>query len=345
MGNFAGNAIIAKAKAIYGNRLKPEDYDELLRLDTISEIFVYLKKNGKYIDTLGDVRDTDIHRGQLEDLINKSYFIMLTRINKFVNTSDRRFYQLDMIKREIDIVLSSLRSVISGDISTSIRDLPIFFKEHASFDIELLSKSLSMKEVLNVLKGTRYFDLLEPYNTDDPGVIPYQEIEHDIWNMYHKIVIDRINRYFRGKELANLMDIYQTKVEIENIVKIYRLKKFYNADEKTILSSLITDKIRMSKAKLMELALAKNAEDVLKALSDSDFSEYEDEDGYIYIEYFAEKINYHIAKRYMFFSTSPAIVYSTFIILNEIERSNIFNIIEGIRYNVDKEDIRKMLIY
>lgn len=343
--SFAGNAIIAKAKTIYANRLKPEDYDELLRLDTIYEVLAYLKKNNKFTDTLNDIKDTEIHRGQLEELINKSYFIKLARINKFVNSVDKGFFQLDMLKREIEIVLSSIRSVISGDISQSVRDLPIYFKDHASFDIELLTKSLTMKEVLFALKGTRYFDLLSPYDFQDASMIPYVKIEHDIWNMYHNTVISRITRYFRGKEHLELMRLYQTKVEIDNIIKIYRLKKFYDADYKDILGALITDRIRMPKEKLIELATIKKPEDVLKSLSNSEFAEYKDDDGYVYIEYFAEKINYNLAKRYLFISTSPAVVYSAFIILNEIEKTNLFNIIEGIRYDVDKDDIRKMLIY
>ncbi len=345
MANFAGNAIIAKAKAIYGKRLKPEDYEELLKMESISEIFLYLKKKGTYSDTLDKVTNYNIHRGQLEQWIDESNFNNLARMVKFVGTTDRKFYELDMIKREIDIVLSSLRSVISGDISTSIRDLPLFFKQHASFDIELLTKSRTFKDLLHALQGTRYFVKLEPYSTDNPSIIPYINIEHELWAMYHEIVIDRINRYYRGKERMNLMDIYQTKVEIENITKIYRLKKFYNADEKEIFDTLITKHIRMSEQRLRELTLMKTADDVLKSLAKSDLSEYTDKDGYVYIEYFGEKIKYNLGKRYMYFSTSPALVYSVFIFLKEIEKANIFNIIEGIRYNVDKKDIRKLLVY
>jgi hypothetical protein len=47
----------------------------------------------------------------------------------------------------------------------------------------------------------------------------------------------------------------------------------------------------------------------------------------------------------MYFSTIPAIVYTVFIFLNEIEQANIFNIIEGIRYDISKADIKRMLIY
>ncbi len=141
------------------------------------------------------------------------------------------------------------------------------------------------------------------------------------------------------------MDIYQSKVEIENVIKIYRLKKFYNIPKEEIVEALITKNIRMSKNKLNELIDLTDPSEILKVLSKSQFSEFKDKDDYVYIEYQAGKIKYNLAKRYMYFSNNPPVVYTVFLFLNDIERSNIFNIIEGVRYDIDTEDIKKMLIY
>lgn len=345
MANYAGNAIIAKAKSLYGKRLRPEDYEELLNFNSVPEIVGYLKRNDKYTNTLEEIVDLSLHRGQLEDLIKKSYFDNLTRLVKFVSTTDHKFYELDMIKREITIILTSIRAIISGSIEESIRDLPMFFRQHASFDIEELSKSLTMKGLMSALQGTRYYDLIMPFYTDDPSEIRYPDIEHSLFVKYHEIVLKRINKYYSGNLRRQLLDIYQSKVEVENIIKIYRLKKFYNANEMDIMNTLITEKIRMSKEKLKELINLKDPDDILKVLSRSEYKVFQDEDDYIYIEYLAGRIKYNLAKRYMYFSAYPPIVYAVYIFLNEIEQSNIFNIIEGVRYDLQKEDIKKMLIY
>ena len=130
-----------------------------------------------------------------------------------------------------------------------------------------------------------------------------------------------------------------------HIIKIYRLKKFYDADEEEIKKALIMENIRMKKADLEALIKLEDPNEVLLSISQSVYASYIDEDDYVYIEYQAEKIKYNLARRYMYFSSVPAIVYTVFIFLNEIEQKNIFNIIEGIRYDIKKEDIRKMLIY
>lgn len=345
MSSYAGNAIIAKAKSIYGKRLKQEDYHELLKFKSISEITGYLKRHNKYSNTLKDVDENSIHRGQLENLIRKSYFDNLVRIIKFVGTNDRKFYELDMIRREIDIILSSIRSIVSGDMRSSIRDLPLFFIQHASFDLEKVTKASTLEELLIELEDTRYYDVISLYNTNDPTEIRYTDIEHGLYAQYHNIAIERINMYFKGKTHRILTDIYQLKVEIENIIKIYRVKKFYNAETVDILKSIITENIRMSDKKLIELINLDNPDEILKVLSKSDFSMFKDSDDYIYIEYQAGRIKHNMAKRFMYYSDSPPIVYSVFLFLNEIEMTNIFNIIEGIRYDIGKEDIKRMLIY
>ncbi|MFA7076001.1 MAG: V-type ATPase subunit [Candidatus Izemoplasmatales bacterium] len=345
MPNFAGNSIISKAKSMYSKRLFPTDYEELLKFNSIPEIVAYLKKTDKYTNTLDKVMDYSLHRGQLEDLIKKSYFNNVAKLVNFVSAEDRKFYEIDMIKREIEIVLSSLRSIVSGNIESSIRDLPLFFKKHASFDIEEVTKSLSFRDLLLSLQNTRYADVIRPFYAEDPIDVKYTEIEQALFLTYHNIVIDRINKNFKGKIRKNLMDIYQTKVEVDNIIKIYRLKKFYDAPEDEVRRALILENIRMKKADLEKLIKMEDPNEVLFSISQSVYQSYIDEDDYVYIEYQAEKIKYNIARRYMYFSTVPAIVYTVFIFLNEIEQKNIFNIIEGVRYDIKKEDIRKMLIY
>ena len=345
MPNFAGNSVISKAKSMYSKRLLPTDYEELLKFNSIPEIVAYLKRADKYSNTLDKVMEYSMHRGQLEDLIKKSYFNNVVKIVNFVSTKDRKFYELDMVKREIEIVLSSLRSVISGNIESSIRDLPLFFRKHASFDIEEVTKSLSFRDLLFALKDTRYYDIIQPYYVNDPIDIKYTDIEQAMFLAYHNLVIERINKYFKGKIRRNLMDIYQTKVEVDNIIKIYRLKKFYDAPEEEIKKAMVMENIRMKKADLEKLIAMEDPNEVLLSISQSVYASYIDEDDYVYIEYQAEKIKYNLAKRYMYFSTVPAIVYTVFIFLNEIEQKNIFNIIEGIRYDISKDEIRKMLIY
>ena len=150
---------------------------------------------------------------------------------------------------------------------------------------------------------------------------------------------------YKGKKQKDLLNVLYTMIELQNITKIYRLKKFFNATPAHIEETLFMEYSRMPKSVMADLIAAPDADSLLKKLSESQYKFYVDEKEYVYIEYYAEKIKYNLAKRYMRFSTDAALVYMTYEIILNIEIDNLKHIIEGIRYGEPASSIEKMLIY
>ena len=63
---------------------------------------------------------------------------------------------------------------------------------------------------------------------------------------------------------------------------------------------------------MSELIETKDASEFLKKLAESPYKLFVDDNEFVYIEYYTEKINYHLAKRFMRFSTDSALVYMTY---------------------------------
>lgn len=76
MSSWANNAIVTKAKSMYGQFLKPADYDKLIKYHNLPDLVSFLKKHPHYQDILRDVSESTIHRGNLEALIKKMFLIM-----------------------------------------------------------------------------------------------------------------------------------------------------------------------------------------------------------------------------------------------------------------------------
>ena len=345
MSSVSGNAIIAKAKSIYGNRLKKSDYEHMVSLKSVSEVGTYLKSISYYNEYLKGVKSTYIHRGQLEEMIRKVIFSLTLKLVQFINSKDYPFYTLNMVQREIDIILSVLRAIISDEYDLMLANYPTYFKKHASFDLDELTISKSFDDLLKSLEKTRYYDVLKPFCVEKKELVKYVDIEHALDLLFYEVVFQRISEIYKGKHREELEMIYATKIELNNIIKIYRLKKFYKADKETILDSLILKYSRMNKKKLEEIISLEDADLILYYLERSEYSTYRDDKEFIYVEYYAEHMKYNLAKRFMYFSNDAPKVYSAFVILMEIERENLFNIIEGIRYELDEEEILRMLIF
>ncbi len=345
MSSFVGKAIIAKAKAIYGKSLKAEDYERLLKLKTVPEIAAYLKNHPHFADILRAIQTDSIHRGQLEQLIKKNAFRQTLRLIKFVQIKDSDFFRINFVKREIDILLEILRSMISESFDSQISDIPTYMKQHSSFDIFAASKAKSIADLANAVVGTPYQKILMAHEVVQNHDIDYVDIEHEFEILYYDIVFERIRKQYSGRERKDLETIYLTKIELENITKIYRLKKFYHADPDAIKKAMIHKYSRISEKKLDELIALPDPNSILQYLDKSEFQHFADQQDYVYVEYYAERIKYNLARRFMYFSNSVSKVFAAFMLLRGIETENLTNIIESIRYQLAEADIRKMLIY
>ena len=344
MSDWANNAITAKAKAMYGNFLKPDDYEKLIKFNSVPDIASFLKKHANYAAILKDIQENTVHRGHLESLIKKNTFDQILRLSKLIFSKDKAFYQLNLVKQENEIILAVLRTFISEETDEK-SVLPYFFNQHTDLDMDKLIKSESYEDLLEAVKDTPYYDILKPYETNNPDNIRYLDIEYKLEKHYYDEAFHRIETYYQGKLKKDIMSIFQTSIELKNITKIYRLKKFYHADPITIKNVLIQDHSRISTQRIDEMIALKNPDDILKYLSKSEYAMFKNEQDYIYIEYYAGRIKYDLARKFMYFAHEVPKVYEAFTVLSEIEVENLTNIIEGVRYQVNENEIKQMLIY
>ncbi|MFH0766627.1 MAG: V-type ATPase subunit [Bacillota bacterium] len=345
MSSWANNSIITKAKSIFGNFIKPAEYEKMAKFKSLSDLVSYLKKHENYRDILKDVQENSIHRGNLEALIKKNAFDQIIRLIKQVFTKDLEFYQLNIVHQENEIILASIRTMISDDYDENRGKVPFFFNAHTTIEMSQIFKATNYQELLQALEKTAYYNILKPFETRKTDNIRYLDIEHALEEYYYDEAFRRINKYYKGSLLRDLESIFQTRIELGNIIKIYRLKKFYQADPITIKSVLVNRHMRIREKKIDEIIQMKNPDFILKYLSTSEFSRFTSDKDYIYVEYYAGRIRYDLAKKFMYFSTSVPKVYLAFVTLSDFEIENLTNIIEGIRYQIDEQEIKQILIY
>lgn len=336
---------------MYGNRLKEDDYFELLHKRSVPEVAGYLKNETEYRTTMSDIYEHRIHRGQLEQLIRKNMYERIEKLLKFSQLTDNKFYRLNIIKREIEVILLALRFVIPDRFEDSemydnmVRDIPIVLSDYFSYDMRKMSEIQEYEDVLNIVMETVYYNILLPYKVEKEEKIDFTGIERDLYSYYYDYVFKTIEETFVGNQRKELFDIYRTQIELMNIIKIYRFKKFFRATNEQIKRSMITKYLRLSKHFLYELIEQPSAEDVLRKLEESKYRMFIDEKEYAYIEYYASKIRYNLAKRYMHFSIDSPTVFTVYTILLEIETTNLINIIEAIRYDTPRHEVEQLLIY
>lgn len=345
MPNNASGALTAKAKAMFGKRIKPEDYQTMLQKKSVSEIASYLKNETYFSKVLEGINEKAIHRGQLEALIRLDLFERFCSLMRYANTKDDKFYQYGIIETEIAQILACIRSFESNDKIHFISKMPTYLELHTTIDIGALANIHSFDDLLEFLKNTEYGKILSPFRFVNIDEFDFTACETALRNYYYGKVLGLIDNGFSGKTKQDIRDIFLTQVELENITKIYRLKKYFNAPSSEIKKLITPIYLRFSKKDLDDLIDHCDADDLFAHLEKSAYKNYTDNQRFVYIEYHTKKISYNINKRHLAFSNNPDIVLLAYMVLSETEIQNIIDIIEGIRYKITPEKIGRILIY
>lgn len=345
MSDQSSLAMAAKAKAMYGKHLKSDDYTELLRKKTVQEIAGYLKSETAFKSVLQGINEFAIHRGHLEMLIRQTFYLDFLELIRYGQSNKDHFYEYGVLMIEMKQILMTIRLLSETDKTNQIAQLPIFANRMISFDVEKLIKVNTFDELLNVLKNTPYYNLLKPLKPRSVLDIDYANFEVVLKTYYYKRVYEIIEHEFTGKDKQDIRDLFDTQIELENITKIYRLKKYYNSSPLEIKKVLNPTYKRINKKLLDELIETKDAHGFLLAINQNGYNIPTDIKEFQYIEYQMDAIMFDLNKRLMRFSTNPNIILVSYLSLLEIEIRNIIDIIEGIRYKVENDKIAKLLIY
>ena len=249
------------------------------------------------------------------------------------------------MRREIAVLLSKVRLFNSDETLNSELDIPSYLPRYSTFDLYGLLSIEDYPSLLRYMEKTRYYHILQKYMPVDDEKIDTNMMELDFKRAYYKLFVETVKSTFKGKKQKDLLTMIYTQIELENITKIYRFKRFFNSKPEQIKKQLILDYSRIPQSVMNELIETKDAEEFLKKLASSPYKLYVDDQEFVYIEYYTDKIKYNLAKRYMRFTTDAAMVYMTYLIVFENEVENLKHIIEGLRYGEEAEKIAQLLIY
>ncbi|MEG0570722.1 MAG: V-type ATPase subunit [Oscillospiraceae bacterium] len=339
---FSSNVILAKTRAMYGKRLNTENYNELSRLKSVSDVVTYLKNNTYYSYYLKGINETATHRAQLEELLKRSLFSRYSKLSKY-DFSENRFYSYIAIDLEIEIIMHCISLVNSQNFSEIIKVIPGFFSKYATFDIMRLIGIKSIAEFSECLNGTPYKKIIKPF-INATGTIDYSDCEVALKTYYYKDLLCKIQKNFKGEVKNELLKIVKIQADALNLSKIFRLKFYFKVDNEKIKKRLLPFYYKFSPRFLDKVLEAESTEEFVKVISLNSINGKMSSVEYNYIEDYTKRLMYILNKKFLRFSTNSAVAYFSYMALSRIEIENLIIIIEGTRYNLPSQEIKKLLI-
>lgn len=335
-------AVSAKLKAMYGSCLDADDYNELLSRRTVPEICGYLKQNTVYAKALEGYNEETAHRGVLETKLMTRLFDEYSRLYTFMNQKQRSFLGLWNMQWEIKVLQRAMRYIVNheeipqwfGDDATELE-----IKKHTRIKLDALAAARSMSEVIAACANTPYKEILETG----------EKLNLDLFSSGMRLDRFYIETLWKAKNSLEREDKdafaswLGTDIDMMNIMWIYRGKKFWDFSNERIYTYILPIRYRLSSEDISRMVQSddpKALEEYVKA--NTIYGDLFDSHGEgIFIE---ENYNYIAHKKARsIMSAHPltmAAVYA-YINIKELEISNITIIIEGIRYGINPDNIKK----
>ena len=343
-----GAALIAKAKAVYGRRITADEYNAMLHKTTVPQVVSALKSTPRYRHELASVDAQQIHRGQIELLLSKSVFETYMRLCQFVPGNMNGFDSFYVRKIELDIILNTIMFLVSGQRDKIIIYLPSYMAPYVSFDLMALAGVKSFDDLLKLLKDTRYYKILKAalphsaYRANEK--LDFEELSLSLYTDYYKGLLKLTGSGFSEAESDSLNQAVSRRIALDNLLLIYRMKAYFNRPAEEIKRLILPFYRGFSRANANNIINSRNADklaaDYLNKRMLKGGIEFDEN----FPEVAAAREDYRFFGGKLHLSQCGSMVIYSLVRLLEIEKLNIFTVIEGVRYALPAAEIEKLLV-
>ena len=350
MSIFSDNVVVSKIHAMYGKMLTSKQYDDLLTCKSVPDIAAYLKNNTSYSNILENVNEISIHRGQLENFVKKQSFENYSKIYRYLSGGGNRMFNMIIEEFEMLEVLRMILLLKAGNPDEYIVSLPGFLISKCRINLLELAKIRSFENLLNFLAKTPYHSVLSKQEVPkDDSEIDYVECENSLYENFFKRMFDMIENKSKRSEKLELRRLVGTRIDNLNICSIYRQKVLFNLDSDQIRDRIFPFSKALTPDKMEKIISSSDFDQMNKILKEmfliDDGAVKASEEENFYIERYTSLVRHRICRHYLHLSKNLSTVFYAFYILSQLEISNLIYIIEGVRYKITSNEIKKLLVW
>lgn len=342
----ASQAMVPKARGMYAKRISLAEYEELMRRRTVPEVAATLKKHPYFADSLATLSSTDPHREQLEELLNMDIFTKYEALMRYDFTRES-FAHYFIVECEVQEILRALRMLSTGVSQRYIQHLPPFLEGSLRFDLFRLAEARSFEQALEVLHHTPYYKVLRPVWQKDPLLRDYPSVEAVLVRYYYSAVFALSQKHLSGREEQAADTLFLQEAEIYNINVILRARTYFGAafTPQQVADLLLPYHYRLTKRDIQQMLNAPHVDAASQLLDKMGLDLPPGPVDVEALDAATGRLMYHTARRVLHLSAAPSAVVAAFICLARLERDNVVNVIEGVRYGMAPEKIRALLRY
>ena len=263
-GLLSYSGLTTKIRAMQSHLLNDRNYREIVELPNVPAAVTYLKQQPSYQELFQGLEETELHRGQIEQLLHLAVYRDFSKLYRFSNLEQRKFLSSYFKRYEIAILKECLNKIFDHrDVVLNLSVYQSFFDKHSQLDFASVTSSSSPEELISSLKGTEYYDPLVHLGTlEHPTLFDY-EMTLDLYYFGH--LWKQREKIAQKKDLEELTKAWGSKFDMLNLQWVYRSKQYYHMTSADIYALIIPVHYRLKKSELQTLVEAESM-DVFRQL-------------------------------------------------------------------------------
>lgn len=331
-------AATTKIHAKMRGMLSRADYDKMTAMKTVSEVTDYLKRETGYKTVLKNINATDIHRGQLEDLLDAQTLADFNSLRSFVTSSKRAYIDLYFRKYEAEQLKVFLRMLFAGHAERY--KAPYKPKHSGDFDLSVIEGANTFDEFVNRLQGSEYHAVFSAFKGG--GLKDPFDAEQALDMYFFRHAFRYIKRFLPEKEQRIIIKSLGSEADLINIMFILRIKAYYSMSADKIYTYIIPKHYRINKEDIRIMAESGSYDEAYAAALETPYREVLEGS-----ESLSHKMGEFLnSLNKKLFLENPYTIQAImcFISRRKTEIKNIVSIVEGVRYSLSPEKIKEYIV-
>ncbi|MDD4088152.1 MAG: V-type ATPase subunit [Tissierellia bacterium] len=332
-------AIKTKITAKKGRIFKKFEWNKILEFTTVDQLTDYLKKSEPFQDILKDVKN-NIHRDNLETILGRYKTLEIEKLLHYYSGAYKEFIKSLLAESDLTDISLILRKIARNEDLEDISDRFTHSEKFTNIPYNELLSSKNVGQFLENLKGTPYYNDLRGL-TDEDAIKRDFHIEMKLYVSYYKSQLEKADKLLKDDKEA-VKNIIGTKIDILNVLWIYRAKNYYHITPAEMLNYSLEGGKELKFDNLKKLCFAENKEDFNEMIGSTFGNEFKNDlnnmDISLAMNYFMN--NYLSKNAFENLGLTLSYIYMLDIVIN-----NLTTITEGIKYRLPKDNLKNYLVY
>ena len=332
-------------RALWGLRLRPEDYRRMAAMRTLPELAVFLRAHPRWGRALEGVDLSAIHRFELEEHLRRHRLEEHLRVYPYLSREDQELLDFPVLEMELSQIMRYLRLARMGRAEEYSFTPPPRLARRSYVNFAALSAASTYDGLIQAVSGTKFAEVLRGLKPQlaDREFPDFAQMETALFNVYFRELYAVTVRQRDDGMRRRLLESMGLQADLMNIAVILRVKRYYPEMEGLLLSYLLPVHHHLKPPVLQRMYAAQDASAVFEVLRGTWYGPYFPADG-VSLERTLAQIRYDHSLRGLHEPLPSVVTPLSFLHLTGVELSNVIHMIECVRYNIPQEEVLSYVV-